>query len=407
MLTLSFLLVTLLVPGAALSQSDKRDKALMGDPKKNEFMEKITAESEKFRKKDKPVKKEIRPDFSTFDAPSKGDFSSLWHTEPVSQGNSGMCWCFATTSFFESEVHRLTGKSVKLSELYTVYWEYVDKARRYVRERGNSTFGQGSEANAVVRVWRAHGIVPQSAYSGLKPGQVYHDHDAMFNEMHGYLQSLKASNAWNEEGAVATIRSILDRYLGEPPAEVAGDHGSLTPQDYLRKELKITLDDYVDILSLMAKPYYQKAEYEVPDNWWHNADYHNVPLDDFMALVRKAVRDGYTLSIGGDTSESGLEGHAGIAVVPSYDIPSAFIDESARQFRFSNGTTTDDHLIHITGVASKNGKDWFLIKDSGSGARNNGHPGYYFFHEDYVKLKIMTLFVHKDAARGLLGKFSQ
>jgi bleomycin hydrolase len=171
--------------------------------------------------------------------------------------------------------------------------------------------------------------------------------------------------------------------------------------------LKITLDDYVDILSLMGKPYFQKVEYEVPDNWWHSVDYYNVPLDDFMALVRKAVRDGYTLSIGGDTSEAGLEGHAGIAVVPSFDIPAAFIDESARQFRFSNGTTTDDHLIHITGITSKNGKDWFLIKDSGSGARNNNHPGYYFFHEDYLKLKIMTLFLHKDAARGLLGKFQQ
>jgi bleomycin hydrolase len=111
------------------------------------------------------------------------------------------------------------------------------------------------------------------------------------------------------------------------------------------------------------------------------------------------------MSIGGDTSEPGLEGHAGIAVVPTFDIPSSYIDENSRQFRFSNGTTTDDHLIHLVGYAEKDGKDWYLIKDSGSGSRNNTHPGYYFYHEDYLKLKIMTLFLHKDAAREILAKF--
>ena len=45
-------------------------------------------------------------------------------------------------------------KEVKLSEIYTVYWEYLEKARRFVRERGNSAFGQGSEANAVPRISR-------------------------------------------------------------------------------------------------------------------------------------------------------------------------------------------------------------------------------------------------------------
>ena len=30
--------------------------------------------------------------------------------------------------------------------------------------------------------------------------------------------------------------------------------------------------------------------------------------------------------------------------------------------------------------------------------------GYYFFHEDYVKLKIMDFMVHKDAVQTLLDK---
>ena len=40
-----------------------------------------------------------------------------------------------------------------------------------------------------------------------------------------------------------------------------------------------------------------------------------------------------------------------------------------RAFRFTNKTTTDDHGIHCIGYYEPEGKDWFLIKDSGSGVR--------------------------------------
>ena len=81
-----------------------------------------------------------------------------------------------------------------------------------------------------------------------------------------------------------------------------------------------------------------------------------------------------------------------------------YIDENARQFRFSNHSTTDDHGIHIVGYMEKDGKDWYLIKDSGSGSRNGRNPGYYFYNEDYVKLKIMNIMLPKDFAKKVLGR---
>ena len=90
-------------------------------------------------------------------------------------------------------------------------------------------------------------------------------------------------------------------------------------------------------------------------------------------------------------------------MVPTFDIPSEYIDEHARQLRFSNGATTDDHGIHLVGFMEKDGEDWFLIKDSGSGSRNGPNVGYYFYHEDYVKLKIMDYTVHKDAIEGIVN----
>ncbi len=29
-------------------------------------------------------------------------YTQVWHNDPVSQGNTGTCWCFSTMSFFES-----------------------------------------------------------------------------------------------------------------------------------------------------------------------------------------------------------------------------------------------------------------------------------------------------------------
>ena len=396
-------LVPLVVAVTLHAQVERKDKGLFVEPK-SEFMDSMRAALKRPEEK-APKKKVFRLDFSTIKAPTSTDeFTKFWHTQPVSQGISGMCWCFSRTSLMESEIYRLSKREIKLSELYTVYWEYVEKARGYVQTRGKSVFGEGSQSNAVPRIWREYGVVPSSAYTGLIDGQKYHDHEGMFAEMNNYLKSVKNSNSWNEEEVVSTVKSIMNHYIGEPPTSVIVEGKVLTPKEYLEKVVRLNLDDYVEIMSIMQQPYYQYVEYEVPDNWWHNKEYFNVPLDDYMAVIKSAIRKGCTMAIFGDTSEPGYEGHAGVGVIPTFDIPSAFIDESSRQARFSNGTTGDDHGIHIIGYTQKEGKDWYLIKDSGSGSRNNSHPGYYFYHEDYVKLKIMGFTVHKDVVRDLLEK---
>jgi bleomycin hydrolase len=396
----------------SMAQQPEKDKGTFIEYKPGYYQNYILKGIEDFETKNEipEVNKVFKIDLTNYSLPTSVDqFTRQWANEPVSQGNTGTCWCFSTTSFFESEIYRINKTQIKLSELYTVYWEYVEKARRFVRERGESVFGEGSEGNAVTRIWKKYGIVPLSAYSGLKPGQTYHNHEKMFNEMDTYLKSVKADNAWNEEQVVATIKSILNNYIGEPPTKVNVDGRDMTPQEYLKNVCKINPDDYIDVMSLMQNPYYSLCEYNVPDNWWHSRDYHNVPLDVFMDILKKAIKAGYTAAIGGDVSEAGLVSQSQVALVPSFDIPSAYIDESARQFRFSNGTTTDDHGVHLVGYFEKDGKTWFLIKDSGSGSRNVGKQsknfGYYFFHEDYIKLKIMDFMVHKDAVKDVLLKF--
>jgi bleomycin hydrolase len=398
-----FILVALLVPLVVLAQQKDRDKGIFVEPK-NPFWDEIKKATEEFGKKKPVAEKAFVVDLSGFEAPTSLEgFHTVWHNPPTSQGNTNTCWCFSTVSMFESEVYRLSGKKVRISEAYTVYCEYLERAKRFIRERGDSAVAEGSEANAVTRDWKLYGCVPWEAYSGLKPGQKFQDHSKLIAEVRSYLDHLKRANAWNEDEAVETIKSILNHYLGSPPQTFTVEGKEYTPVGYLRDYLKINPDDYVDVLSYMQQPFGQQVEYEVPDNWWHSRDYYNVPLETFMKILDNALNRGYSLSIGGDVSEPGKNADKKVFMIPTFDIPSEYIDDNARQFRFSNRTTTDDHGIHLIGYKKANGRSWYLIKDSGSSSFNHDPKGYYFLTEDYIRLKMMNFMVHKDAVTGFMG----
>ncbi len=403
---LSFLVLTAFISSSFI-QAQEKNKGVFTEPKPGYYQE-MQKEMDAFKNPTKGKKKIFKLDFTGMNYPqSKEEFKYFWHNDPISQGNTGTCWSFSTTSFFESEVHRLTGKKVQLSPIHTAYWEYVEKVKEFVRTRGKSIVEEGSEANAVTRIYKMYGVVPATACTGLLPGQQYHDHSTMINEIQTYLQNVKSTNAWNEEEVVKVTKSILNFYLGVPPTEVVVDGKTYTPKQYLNEYLKLNVDNYVDVLSYMQQPYWKQVEYEVPDNWWNNKDYFNVPLDDFMKIIKNAIKSGYTLAIGGDVSEPGYDSWTKCAVVPTFDLPSEYIDENSRQFRFTNQTTTDDHGIHLVGYEELDGKTWFLIKDSGAGSRNTGDKGYYFYHEDYLKLKIMDFMVHKDMFKDYFSKFTK
>ena len=356
--------------------------------------------------KDGKTRQKFAMDFSSVKKPGSLDEFTKWkHLPPVTQDTTGTCWCFSTISFLESELARMGKKPVKLSEIYIVYWEYVAKVRRFIRKKGDSYFGQGSEHNAVLRQMKKHGIVPLADYTGLLPGRTGHNHSKLFREIRSYLNYLEKNNIWDEDQAVKYTKLILNKYLGKPPKKISINGKEMTPRQYLTDVLQLNPDHYVGIMSFMYTPFYEKGEFKVPDNWWHSKEYYNVPLKDFYQAIADAVKKGYTLAIGGDTSEVGKNGDEDTAIVPSFDIPAKFIDQSAREFRYRNRTSTDDHAIHLVGYKKKGGHTWFLIKDSGRSSRRGKFKGYYMFRDDYVKLKMLNILVHKDAVQNLLKKF--
>jgi len=334
------------------------------------------------------------------------EFTTLFHLPPVPQGETGTCWAFAATSLLESELRRLGREPVKLSEMHTVYWEYVEKSRRFIRERGNSFLGQGSQPDSALQRIKTYGVVRHDDYPGLPADRTEHDHSQLFREVYGLLQDHRAREDWNEDKAVTGVRAVLDRYLGRPPDRITVDGRSLTPREYLTRELGLNPDDYVAFISTLGLPVHTRGEFDVPDNWSRAADYHNLPLHEFYLALLRALRRGYTATLSIDFTEPGYVPAEDAAVIPSFDIPAGHIDAAAREIRFAYGSTTDDHAVHCTGYKDYGGKgSWFLIKDSWKTAFEGRHAGYMFLRDDYIRMKTLMFVTHKSAVSDILAKF--
>jgi len=331
-------------------------------------------------------------------------YTRCWHTPAVSQGNTGTCWAFGSVAMLESEMYRLHKKKTDLSEMFVVYHDYLERAKEYVKTRGETYFEEGSESNALVRMLKMYGMVPSTDYSGLLPGQNVYDHSEMIGEMKAYLAEVKKNNAWNEDEVVKNIKTIMNAYMGEPPTGFVYEGKKYTPQTFVTDYLQVVPGDYYSFMSTLNANFNQKSELVEPDNWWHSKDYYNVCLDDFFLIVTEAVKNAYPVCICGDVSEPGIDNSLQTLTIPTFDIPSGYIDDAARQMRLSNASTTDDHCMEIVGYCIYENKYWFLLKDSGAGAFGVKYTGYRFMNEDYVKLKMMNILLYKYAAKKVLDK---
>lgn len=336
------------------------------------------------------------------------------HTPVKDQYHTGTCWCFATVSFLEAEALRLGRGELDLSEMYVVRRTYPRKALNYVQMHGHAVHQQGGQAHDVIDRLRDSGMVPEEAYSGLNIGQTRHDH----GEMVAVLEAL-ADAVLKREGRRVTPRwleayeGVLDSYLGRVPAEFAWKGRAYTPRSFADEALGLKPDDYVELTSYDAHPYYAKCRLEIPDNWTYNSDYYNLPIDELESVVEKALSGGYSVVWDGDVSEKDFSTReTGWALVPEKDwedrtmaerekkpaapVKERQVDQGMRTATLRDFTTTDDHLMHVVGLAQdQTGARFYRIKNSGGTDRK--YDGYLYMSRPYFRLKTTALMVNRNS----------
>ncbi len=325
------------------------------------------------------------------------DFHPVFHFSPINQDTTLICWSFATTSFIESEMKRLGIEPIRLSVIYPVYYTFIEKTRRFIATHGTSRFNAGDLFTGVFTTVQKYGAVPASAYSGQTRSSLTYNHNSMYEELNGLMEKVKTDSLWDEAMVLPSVREILDRHLGAPPQEFIYNGIHYTPKSFCSEVVRLPWDEYMKVQSFMYAPYFQYSQLRVPDNWTLDSTYYNVPLDLFYQSITNAIANGYSLAFDADNSEPEYEYGKGAVVVPEWDIPQHNITPEARQFRFDNNSTTDDHLMHIIGYVRNGNDDWFLVKDSWRTAYQGSHSGYLFVHGSYIKLKALSFMIHRSA----------
>ena len=222
------------------------------------------------------------------------------------------------------------------------------------------------------------------------------------------------------------VNSLFDIYLGKVPEKFTYQGKEYTPKSFAAS-LGLNMSDYVELTSFTHQPYYQKFDVEVPDNWEHQQMY-NLPLDEMIQTMDYALKNGYSIGWDGDVSEKGFSFINDVAINPEvnnvdtyagtdrarfekmnpnerleevykfeHPYPEVNVTPEVRQKGYETFVTTDDHLMHITGITKdQNGTKYYITKNSW-GTERNRFGGYLNMSESFVKAKTIYILVHKDA----------
>ncbi len=349
-------------------------------------------------------------------------------TSIKNQSRSGTCWDYSTLSYFESEILKKTGKTVNLCESFVANKTYMDRAIQVVRYHGDCQFAQGGSAEDAYYCLKNYGICPEDAMPF--PGSLYGDSLNNFNEFFSVLSPMveavarskakKISNQWK-----VGIQGVLDAYLGKCPEKFMYEGKEYTPRTFA-DSFGLNWDDYVTITSYTHHPFYTTFAVEVQDNWRFPQSY-NVPMNEMMEIIDNAIMNGYTIGWGGDVSEPGftrnglaymVDGKAaahslqgsdmarwlGLSPAKQRDIiaelgakvPEVKATQELRQERFDNWELTDDHGMHIFGIAKDQfGKEYYMVKNSWG--ETGAYKGIWYMTKTFIAASTMDYIVNKNA----------
>lgn len=331
------------------------------------------------------------------------------------QGNTGTCWSYSASSFIESEIYRNTGTMIDISEMFTVRKTYDTKAWNYVMRQGKAQFDEGGLAHDVMNSVQLNGLVPETAYSGLLNNTANHDHSKIVPDIKAILDAYISNDKRSEAKSwkIATD-SILDAQLGKSPKNFIFNGTAYTPETFLEMT-KLNTSNYITLTSFLQQPFYTSFILNIPDNF-ANGTFYNIPLIELVKAVDNALKKGYTLSLDCDVSEKTFSQKFGVAIVPknknniekslTYIVEENSVSPEYRQQEFENFNTTDDHLMHIVGLAKdQNGTEYYKVKNSwGTEGERIGSGGYVYMSKAFFRLKTISVMVHKDALESKLLK---
>lgn len=318
-------------------------------------------------------------------------------TSVKNQHRSGTCWCYGTIGFVEAEILRKSGRTFDLCEMFVVNKDYMDCATHYVRMHGFSQISQGGSADDVIDVIRNYGICPEEAMPapGALTGDSLANFTVFFPELEKVVSKTVVKGAkqpmphWRD-----SVQTFIDSYLGRCPESFEYQGKTYTPQSFAQS-LGLDLDDYVSLTSYTHHPFGQWFVIESPYKWRLKPSY-NIPIEQLMDVLDKALDKGYTVAWGGDVS--GDFTRTGLAWLPEGVSPT----QELRQQQWDSWEFTYDHVMLIYGKAvDQDGNPYYMVKNTWG--KSGYYQGIWYMSRDYIQLNTTYIFLNKHACPMRLG----
>ena len=217
----------------------------------------------------------------------------LISTTPVKdQGNSELCWAYGMLATIESE-HIMKGDSVNLSIAYIARMMLEEQALEYYFAQGKKNISLRGIAPMLIHYIDKYGAQPYDSYEDPK--------HVNYKVLCRKVQKL-CDGAILKKAGISQLKEelndLFDAEIGYMPAKAVHMLGAeYTPQEFAHSVCYP--EEYVSLTSFSHHPYREYFALEIPNNRMHDA-YLNLPLDELMLHIRKAVEKGHPVCWEGD-----------------------------------------------------------------------------------------------------------
>jgi len=311
----------------------------------------------------------------------------LVSTTPVKdQAGSELCWAYGMLATIESE-HIMRGDSVNLSVAYVARMMLQEKALEYYFSQGRKKIDMRGMASMLIHYIDKYGAQPYDSYEDPK--------NVNYKVLCRKVEKLCDGAITKKEGIEKLKESLdmlFDQELGYMPAKLVHMLGAeYTPLEFAHSVCYP--EEYVALTSFSHHPYREYFALETPDNTMHD-QFLNLPIDEMMLHIEKAVEHGHPVCWEGDISEPGFTNPKDNYVdLQPVELP---VTQASRQKAFEQLRTTDDHVMEIIGTFVVGGNHRYYVCRNSWG-KDWGNQGMVYLSADYIRLKTIAVFMSEEA----------
>ena len=322
--------------------------------------------------------------------PQLNEFTSLSQNQSTCQDRTWACWAYAGGNLIGKDVPSISIEALTYHSMRLRLEEiYQNQSLPHYKDV------EGSDVFRIYEIIDKVGIWPSSVFTS-HVRKDFGNSRPMNKRMFDFLVPDYKDDKNISRETIDRCLFLLDSMYGVPPQEFTFLGKTYTPKTFAKK-YNVRSQNYTGVVSRMRYPYgtYIENDPELKPDFqvkgW------NVPVHWLQELMIFAVKEGNGFVYGGDASEPYIMKAHNVTYVPDWVVPWKTMSDHEKALRreigFYYGETRPNHAYHVFDVVTKDGKNWFLERDSGVGAwtTNSDMKGYWIHDGVHLALKMYSI----------------